>query len=362
MKPCRRHFCSLLFVCLLGLFLFGHMCFAQERQLCIHADERVELMATVQYLSGYFLTSRYPTNYKKEIKQRFATYKNHPAVTLFAQLSHDHFSYSEPFKFILQYNNIPYFEAQYDTEFSPVSAGQADSLVLFANLLQDFYKKTQFGKFFDQHQPLYDTLSNQISQQLGNTNYIALLENYFGKQQADYELIFSPLLPNGGFGPAVKLLNNQYILYALVGANGIDKGIPTFDAESFATNLLLHEFSHSFINPLTEKNIIALNKCDNLYAYVANDMAAKAYDRWDIVINEHLVRAAVIRIAQKQFGTQTANALIEREKQAGFLYIEPVINALVRYENRRQKYPTFERYYPEIIKLFEQLSNSIESK
>lgn len=358
MKPYRS---SVLFLCFCWI-LFGQMSFAQDRTLCIHADERIELLATVQYLSGYFLTSRYPTDYKKEIKKQFAPYKTHPAVTLFAELSHDHFSYSEPFKFILQYGIFPNFELQYNAEFSPVSAGQADSLALFATLLKDFYKTTQFNTFFDQHQPLYDTLAHQISQQLGNTNYIALLEDYFGKQQADYELIFSPLLPSGGFGPAVKLPNNQYILYALVGANGIDKGMPTFDAHSFATNLLLHEFSHSFINPLTEQHIDALNKCDNLYAYVADDMATKAYDRWDIVINEHLVRAVVIRLTQKQYGKQAADALIEHEKQAGFLYIEPVINALVRYENRSRKYPTFEAYYPEMVKLFEQLSNSVESK
>lgn len=339
------------------------MAFAADRQLCVGADERVELLATVQLLADYFLVSKYPSDYKKEVVQHFQTYKNHAAVRYFRELSANDFAYSEPFKYVLEHGSLPDFMPnQYNAEFKPSSVMQADSLLLLSIYLKDFYEKTNFRAFFDEHSYLYDTLTTAIVESLGKTDYVALLEAYYGMPQADYEIIFSPLLPNGGFGPAVVLPNQRYHLYALVGPNGVEDGLPTFDTDFLTKSLLLHEFSHSFINPLTEKYWNELKQYDTLYSFIAADMEARAYTSWDIAINEHLVRAIVIRLVQQEQGRQAADRLLEREKKAGFYYIEPLLHALAKYENKRKKYSTFESFYPEIVRVWQELSNNLVSR
>ena len=44
---------------------------------------------------------------------------------------------------------------------------------------------------------------------------------------------------------------------------------------------------------------------------------------------------------------------IQNEKKRGFIYIEDILESLEEYENQRQIYPTFDLYYPMIVKHLE---------
>ena len=59
--------------------------------LNITVDPRIELLAVVQFLSGYGdrkgLITKYEFPYKRELMEYFSSYKNHHAVKLFTKMS-----------------------------------------------------------------------------------------------------------------------------------------------------------------------------------------------------------------------------------------------------------------------------------
>src|SRR5690349_16658941 len=55
---------------------------AQSGRLNVLIDERMELLTTIQYLSGYPILTKAPLQYKKDIDSYFKNFKEHKAVLL----------------------------------------------------------------------------------------------------------------------------------------------------------------------------------------------------------------------------------------------------------------------------------------
>src|SRR5262245_47116788 len=70
---------------------------AEPRTINVVVDPRIELLAVIQYLSGYGdwtrLITRYDLPYKNDVAERFARFKDHPAVSMFDDLAHDGFNF-----------------------------------------------------------------------------------------------------------------------------------------------------------------------------------------------------------------------------------------------------------------------------
>jgi hypothetical protein len=66
----------------------------------------------------------------------------------------------------------------------------------------------------------------------------------------------------------------------------------------------------------------------------------------------------VARFSLEKFGEKEYHRIIDDEKAQGFLYIEAICKKLEQYENNRDKYKTFEEFYPEIVNMFKVLSES----
>ena len=58
-------------------------------------------------------------------------------------------------------------------------------------------------------------------------------------------------------------------------------------------------------------------------------------------------------IVQKYHDEEWVQRAIQNEKKHGFIYIEDILESLEEYENQRQIYPTFDLYYPMIVKHLE---------
>ena len=120
----------------------------------------------------------------------------------------------------------------------------------------------------------------------------------------------------------------------------------------------MHEFSHSFVNPLTEKNIDEVNKSSELFEPIKEKMKEQAYSSWYVCVNEHLVRINVIRMRIKSEGESIKDDLMEYEESRSFIYISQLDTLMQRYESNRSRYPTYEDFYPEIINLFNTLADN----
>ncbi|MEG0352217.1 MAG: DUF4932 domain-containing protein [Cellulosilyticaceae bacterium] len=157
----------------------------------------------------------------------------------------------------------------------------------------------------------------------------------------------------------VQLLNcysiHLYLITLLLNFLDLDD-IPIFGDEQSFKSLVLHEFDHSFINPLTQKYSEEINTYANLYFPIEAQMKQISYGVWETCVNEHLLRAIDANRIHKEGGDTLYQTAIKAEKTQGFFYIEALAEKMAEYENNRDLYKDFETFYPEIIKVFETLS------
>lgn len=81
-------------------------------------------------------------------------------------------------------------------------------------------------------------------------------------------------------------------------------------------------------------------------------MEQQHYNDWHIVINESLVRAAVIAYFYEHGYHQFAvNTLTNETMGQGFPWMLDVVAALRHYSTHREQYPTLNNFYPEIARI-----------
>ena len=76
----------------------------------------------------------------------------------------------------------------------------------------------------------------------------------------------------------------------------------TTDDFSLSPSVLLHEFSHPFINPLTEKYADIVREYGKTYDLLKQYKMPgfkSGYGDWNECVNEHFVRAMVIHLLEK---------------------------------------------------------------
>lgn len=173
-----------------------------------------------------------------------------------------------------------------------------------------------------------------------------------------YTIILAPLFHEGGFGGWIQRPDGRFDVYAILGPTDTFEGIPIFWPSAWLKYIVWHEFGHSFVNPITERFRQEIAKYSSLYDPIAEVMKKQAYGDWESCVNEHIIRAIEIRRIYREMGKAAADIMLQEEKSQGFIYIEALSERLKDYETQRDRYPTFLDFYPELIKVFEELYHS----
>lgn len=325
--------------------------------LRISVDPRIELLVSVQLLSGYSRLSNQQSKYGKEMKNFFNRYNDHAAIKNFKLMASSGFTYDAPPTAVLFFGNPLLLEQH--TAFTPYLLGRGggeNKMNLFFNSLQNFAVQSDFETFYNEQKDSYATMVNSVYDNLAEIDLVDNLESYYRMKKDEYNIILSPLLHGGGYGPQIEASDGTVKIYGIVGPNDFDEsGLPQFSTE-FIQYLVWHEFSHSFVNPLTEQHLNEVNEYRGLYKPIAKKMKDMAYGSWDICVNEHIVRAVTTRLAYLNEGRAEGDDALRNEKAQGFAYIEALCEKLEDFENNRDMYSTFEDFYPELIQVFKELS------
>ncbi|WP_367866679.1 DUF4932 domain-containing protein [Pedobacter sp. WC2423] len=124
------------------------------------------------------------------------------------------------------------------------------------------------------------------------------------------------------------------------------------------------QFNHSFVNHILEEDgndklLEASGKI--LLDSQQIEMKRQAYEDWQSVINESVVRACVVRyLIDHQSDDQVVKAEVLEQQNKGFLWTKELVTLLGKYESSRDRYPTFKSFYPEIIAFFNQTAGNIK--
>jgi hypothetical protein len=298
-------------------------------------DQRIELLAVIQTISGYWdnfakkymKKSHFESNYKTEVIKYFEKFKEHETIRLFKQLCKKDLETSHYFQFVLilsyselpEMNSINSYYDKYCLEFS-----QNNNWKLFVDSIKTFYKDTNFKEFFKKNNEYERLLSD-----FGNKNEIINSSKYIFDylsiyENSNYKIIVSPL----AMGCYSVNVNNDLgkICYQIMCPTEYKNNKYLFNYGEPIIHILWHEIGHSIINDLTEKYINEFN-IENIK--IPEKIKDIGYSKIEIVINEYIIRAIVYMLIELNEGENNAALQYEIEENIGFTEVKKLKNYII---------------------------------
>ena len=302
---------------------------SQSKTVNVTVDERMELITTVQYLSGYFLLTQADINYTKDIDFYFNGYKNHKAVELLKDMQSNFFSFGRV-PMVMYHYDFPSFKLKHEFSLKEQSLikyeKNKDKIQQFFKELKDFYKVTNFHQFYQNHKELYNQIINNVKNEIEkHNNIVEIIEAHYGVEKKSYNVILTPLLHDGGFGIVIQS-NTGEDLYAIIGPSQSSVGVPYYNPQKLLQDYVIHEFSHSFTNTLVDTFYDELKTYSCLYNSIKDVMKKQAYTTWQSCLYEHMVRANEIILAKELLGNKVAEELYNKDvEDNSFIYLKGLI-------------------------------------
>lgn len=267
--------------------------------LTLGVSPDTELLYTILQLAGSSdkLRTSPPS---PDVTTLFAEFKGHPAVAELDSAGSLNwgkgFSYNALVEYSLCFTDLPEGRRvrDYNEELlNRVLPGRTREekikyLDAYWEKARDFYAKTDFAGYLEKNSGVYRGYIIAISSNLPKFDVIRMHEEYHGRSGLKFHIVPSPLsLPTGGnYGPSAGT-----DVYNFIGGS--------FDDAANVKDMVLHEFGHSFCNPVVQKSSAALAKSEFLFKGVETEMRRMAYGSWLNVMRELLVRSVHARMVLK---------------------------------------------------------------
>lgn len=327
-----------LFLVLLLLVSFSPVLLSQQQtsQLDPKVEERVELLSVVFHLAGNFEYNMSKLDrYTGDIDRKFGPFKTHPAVVMAKKLADDNgVGFDAVMSMAISLSNPP--ELQPLVPFSAIVPeqrwGGQQSALQFVSLLRQFYKDSHFENFFQTHPALYALAEQRFAATLTDV-HLSWFGAFYGKPApTKFRLIIG--LNDGGanYGPRLIRPDGTQEFYAVMGSWTKDaEGNPTFDSSYLPT--VIHEFNHSFINPMVETRFTEFHGLQAVYDAVGAQMKQNAYADTKVMVQESLVRACVALYLKENGWTEAeVRAQIADEEKHGFIWMADLVALLQTYK------------------------------
>lgn len=323
----------------------------EERTASVVVDPRIELLGVLQLLSDYPLTTPLEHTYKAEGRSYFAPHANHRAVELFREMWRREFRFSEVPTAIYAFTAPPELRSRRAlSEATLKSAGGEAKLLELIAAMREFQRISDFDRFFARQQPLYASLVRQTQPAVGRATQ--RLQHYVGMPLGNTTVVLGPMLHVGGFAATYDADAFSPEVVAFIGPDDVVSGVPSFGSDERLAELVSHEFAHTVINPLAERHRAAIAQSSHLHREIASKMLENGYAKWDQAVYEHIIRAITARLAARDKGEEAGRKAVTEEVQRGFVYVPALVESLRVYEDNRDKYPTLDAYFPQLLSVF----------
>ncbi|HET6203182.1 MAG TPA: DUF4932 domain-containing protein [Planctomycetota bacterium] len=333
----------------------------------VRVDARIELVSIVFRLAGHseFNQESSDSPYAREVKERFGRFAGHPAVERAADLRKErgvsfdavpslavHLVDAESFAERVPFDAPP---ARLDARWS------AEEARAFVGLLRAFSRESGFPEFFAAHAGLYRKTEERLRALLAARLDVGWFDAFFGaKPGATFRVIPGLLFGGCNYGVGVRLPDGREEVLPSIGCWKWDgEGVPLFGEEVLPT--VVHEFSHSYANPLVDLHAEALERSgERIFPTVSAVMRPQAYGTWRAVLYESLVRASVVRYLTAHEGKGAAAKEVDEDGKRGFAWVGDLAALLAEYERDRKAYPDLDAFAPRLVAFFEALAERSE--
>lgn len=229
----------------------------------------------------------------------------------------------------------------------------------FVYLLNKFYVKSNFNRFYNSHQHLYKTATLRANELLKKIN-LDWFNVFLGIQNNNTPLVIISL-SNGSNNYSFSIPQNNGMLNGLViGCNSDDAGLPFF-SERFLT-VIVHEISHFNSNRLISDNWEEIkNASEKISLFVKNYMKDKAYGSSYSIITEWLTNLfSVMYFKDNQNSVIDSNSIVQFLEEKGFIWMDRSEMFMEHYVKNRICYPDIDTYMGQIIAFLNYTANNID--
>ena len=331
-----------------------------KNQVTVGVFPQVELISIVETISKYptvlgFLMAKDSSEYKSDVTKHFSPYIDHPVIHMFDRLSLQPggLNFSAPSNIMLYTDKSLHVREDIELDDFVVSRiGGRDSLQVFLDLIRDFAIQSSFNKFYREHQDFYLKIVKSTINNLGSINYISEIETFYGKKQKSYNIVLVSLYNFHGYGNSLLCSNDQREIYNTMGPKMVDNNLQFFGDEDYLKYMIRHEFSHPFVNPLTEKHWDYIKDYSHKFDSIP-DAHKKVCGEWQECINEFTIRAITTQIAYNE-SEEAGIQVYEKEKSRGVSHMDILLKKIRYYQANRETYPTLDSYYLKILNVFKE--------
>ena len=340
----------------------GPVATGTAHSLRVEVDPRVELMSLIFRLAGNpeYSEGRVKS-YAEDAEKQFGSFRGHAVVKLARKLHDTHgVSYDAVMSMAIHLTDAEHVQLRLPLKPWPEGLDnrwRAPDVRKFLAAAQQFVKDSSFKEFIEQHHPLYETTEARMQKLIEKEAHLEWFDGYFGPRPNESFTVALGLLSGGGgsYGPHFRAADGHEELYCILGVWQTDKqGLPEFPRSTLS--IVVHEFCHSYANPLIERHWAELQASGNgLFERVAGQIRSYsqgAYSNGQTLLKESLVRVCVIRYLRQYEGEEAARRAIRAEKRNGFLWMQELSDLLGDYEAHREQYPTLEEFSPRLVAFF----------
>jgi len=335
--------------------------------------ETIGIILDLSFVGDFILEhSRKGRNYEfiRLVRKEFAKYRNHKAVKEFNNIKEKKLATFGHYYYGLTFSELPemkQFYPKYDEFYGnkDLDKKEIDSILSnFDKSVREFYVDAELDKFFIENKDIYASVIEETQNAIPK-NILSTMEKYFKSYKNEYIIIPSLTIPVGwNFGPKMEFENKTLFYYVAGPAedmkpirNSFNK-IKQIDSLGFENSryyreLAIHEFGHSFVRFIDKTKNKELWKS---LSYLSNETLKKNFNKigegteWSTIFEEHLVRANEIMIWKEMGENKIADEKLEYEfNKDGILYIKEFVTSLENYRINKNKYKSFEEYFPKLI-------------
>lgn len=343
----------------------GTQVFGQQK-IQPYVDERIELMSTIfRLIEAREYSDRNNELYVQDIEKYFAPVKSDPFLSTLKNIRNENgIGYDavmsmavhlkikdQKIGLVKERNNT--VEKRWKTVDLPV----------FLKGLNSFYKNSKYNQFFQSHQADYKQAAKAYSDSVLTKFQQDWYVKFYGKEpNEDYKIVLGYGNGGGNYGPKVSPEKGKDIVYAIVSGGKFNGRTVGFSGNYAPT--LIHEFNHSFVNYILETKDYKSQLQDageKIQKEFKKPMADQAYSSWETIINESIVRAAVlVYMKENHFSQAEINNEMKEQISRSFIWTPDLVKLLEEYQANRKQYPDLEAFYPRIVSFFQNIGKNMD--
>lgn len=337
-------------------------------------DEKQELSATVWILAGCEEYDRgvYPPYYR-DIQRYFKDFKSHPVMEFIRGMRD-----APDTVYVVSYNSVPcaarllYIEdghvrvkdgidiAEYFRTQDP--RWTEENFLKYAALLDDFYVKSDYHRFFEKHSRLYREYADSLQAGMRRLIDPEWFQDVYGEPLPDVSACVSPAYAwNNYSGPDTltqRLLGYERTgYYPLIGVSSKPKYASNMNVKGQTT---IHEISHSFTGPVLEQYEDELLEIgEAIYPYMEQELYWAGYDA-SAVCGEFF-NSLMTNLYLKEVYPSALRKSINADQNHGFVWMNEAVDFMDRFTENRDRYRTIDDFMPEFVEYMRSVASRMDS-